>query len=486
MHRTQMDEDEESSPATPNPRESRQRPSPRKVRQVSLSRPSPPSGVRLQWRVGQYKKAAKAPTLLQIGNGASDPFSASPFSIDFFHQHLLPLAKVSYIYQQLQYVVPELPDPGSRWIYNMVSSDIHGAYLFCYGLSQRVPYGAVPAASHEQAHLGNALTVLRQGIESSRLDEPLAELNLMLAAHAYYNGRLRERALHGAAASKIIQTMGGIRNISSVLRAVYLVSAPIPAGKGLVLPSFPSDDFGVPTWDSLPDTYKVNIETTEPFSIALDPDLDNLFREHVQFNQVYRHRHEHCKTGLGIHAQADPVQGWLDARFHVLNLLSVETYLKIYKARVCNASRDDAVRVQINGVLALAVSHCHQFIYHHTRTKTGLFGEHAVGAPMNAIAFVHLRRHLKGLFELEGLDLAKDYPSILWAVFVLACCEQVESVRLSKSNLAGRDTAWAQPVFRDILHGLPVEQRSYHQVKELCSRYLYDSCLDPFLLGLYM
>ena len=481
-----MDEDEQCVPAKSISRDGRQRPNHSKLDHGSATKHSRPGGMQLQWRIGQYKKAAKSPTLLQIGNGASDPFSASPFSIDFFHQHLLPLAKVSYIYQQLQYVVPELQDPGSRWIYNMVSSDIHGAYLFCYGLSQRVPYGAIPQASHEQAHLGNALTVLRQGIESSRLDQPLAELNLMLAAHAYYNGRLRERALHGAAASKIIQTMGGLGCISSVLRAVYLVSAPIPAGKGLVPVSFPSDDFDVPAWDSLPDQYKVNIETSEPPRIALDSDLDKLFREHVQFNQVYRQRNEHRRTRLGSYAQADPVQAWLDSRFHVLNMISVETYLSIYMARISDVSGEDAVRVQINGVLALAVSHCHQFIYHHTRTKTGLFGEHAVGAPMNTIAFVHLRSHLKGLFELESFDLEKDYPSILWAVFVLACCEQVESVRLSESSLAGREAAWAQPVFRDILHGLPVEQRGYHQVRELCSRYLYDSCLDPFLMGLFM
>ena len=68
------------------------------------------------------------------------------------------------------------------------------------------------------------------------------------------------------------------------------------------------------------------------------------------------------------------MQSWLDIRFHVLKLISLETFLTVYRF-ADDIAEDDRAANQINGMLMLALSYCHQFIYHHTRTRGGLLGE---------------------------------------------------------------------------------------------------------------
>lgn len=108
------------------------------TKKKTRTEPTVPKELQLRWRIGQYRKTS-SPVMLNTGDGASDPFSAFSYPIDYFHQQLYPLIKQSYIAEHLRYAVPGHDDPGSAWINTMVLRNIHGAYLYSYGVSRRIP-----------------------------------------------------------------------------------------------------------------------------------------------------------------------------------------------------------------------------------------------------------------------------------------------------------------------------------------------------------
>ena len=138
--------------------------------------------------------------------------------------------------------------------------------------------------------------------------------------------------------------------------------------------------------------------------------------------------------------------------------------------------------------MTLALSYCHQFIYHHTRRNGGLLGQSSISVPLNFIPFVHLKSHLQRLFDFSWFDVMQDPMPILWALFILACHEQMDAVRVSRhpSLPQANATSWAVPRFWEILQRLPPEDRNSDMVKSMFAQYLYDESLNLFLTAMFL
>ena len=375
--------------------------------------------------------------------------------------HLLPLAKRSYIFDHLTYILADRKCPGDEWIRGMLSRNTHSAYLYAYGLARRVPYATIPKQSHVRAHLGYALTTMRRALQEGQYTESLAELNVMLAAHAFFSDRIDEWLAHTLACKDIIVRMGGLSNLDPIIRAVIFVSGPVACGRVLLHPTFSSADFNIDV-PALKDDPKLRIYTPEldPSSIPIaNTDLRGLFEMHQEYHQLY---HEYRNHVINL-----PIHPWLDRRFHQLNIISLEVYFKVYKMNPVTVSEDQRIRVQINGILTLALTYLHQYIYHYTR-QIGDKDITSLWSPFLTIFYEHLRNHLKRLFEFETYEVMNDYAPILWAVFVLMCNERLRAKRNKLLRLEPQaEDDWAAPVFQRIVQKLPPESRNVHEIRSL-------------------
>lgn len=450
-----------------------------------------------RWRVGPYKRASASPRTptspftpktastpdslpFQVGNGASDPFSASAFPINYFHQQLLPVVKRGYIYEYLQYVFPDHPNPGMQWVQNLCANEgtLHALHLFAYGLKSRLPNGRIPEEAHARAHQAQALATLRSGLERSEFGQSLADINTLLAAYGFYTGNVDEWKVHTRASNNITHKIGGLSKLNPLYRAVHLLAGPIVHGRSLANPSFPSSDFEkmAPRDDPVLKHYEFDVR---PSGSPVDhPDIKSLFEQHNHYHVIY----QMYRTQFGFMPR-HPVQKWLDIRFHILKLINLETYLKVYRPPH-DTAEDQRAANQINGMLILALSYGHQFIYHHTRTPSGLLGETPVTIPLGTIPFMHLKRHLQMVLGFSRQDSMKYFAPILWAMFILACHEHVDLIRTKESR--GLEMNWAASEFRRMLQRSPPEQRSIGWMKSVFNEYLYDDVLDSFMVGMYL
>lgn len=421
-----------------------------------------------RWRVGQYIKPPR-----QIGNGASDPFSATPVPMDQFYHDLLPVLQRSHLLANLSRVTADIPDPILQWAIGLSKSrgTAHGAYLLGHSIARRLPTGPTLPQSQVRAHLGSALASLRDGLQQSALTQSLAQLNIMLAAYSFFCGSMNEWLIHAKASKEIIVKMGGMSHVDAPLRGMILVSTPIVCGATLVPPMFHASDFEMLASEDDPLLAEYNFGN---LSVPVDhPALRKLFRAHKQFHTV----HEQHRAKWGFSEQNQRTQLWLDNRFHILNLLSLETYFEVHRLPI-DISEEQRVDIHLNGILTLALTDCHQFIYHHTRTSSGLLGDQ-VTVPLFTIPFHHLRSHLQRLLDFENYDLMNDYRPLLWALFVLACHEQVAmKATMPDSSVP----TWAESLFRDVQHRLPEELHNVARMRHLLKQYLYDDSLDPFLM----
>jgi hypothetical protein len=416
-----------------------------------------------------------APLTIHIGNNAGDPFSTTAIPVNHFIQHLLPLAKRSYVYDHLNQVLPSRGNPGDQWISGMLAHNTHAAYLFGYGLGRRIPHTYAPKDTHLQTHMVAALSQMRQAVNTNKWSSRLAELNTMLAAHAFYNGRVDEWISHTLACREMVEKMGGVDKVDPLLRGVILVSGAVACNRVLFHPTFSSSDFDL---DIPPLDEDSRLEAYNSDHMPLPASITNvhllsLFDAHREYHSVFSLYHDQPSKAAA--------QLWIDRRFHQLNIHSLEVYFKAYKANPINLDEGDRIQAQINGILTLALSYLHQYIYHSVR-RVGDTDISSLFSPFPTISFFHLRTHLRRLFEFETYDVMVDYEPILWATFVLMINE---NMKMKTNEILGlpntEEDEWGTVAFHGILHRLRAKQRSYEKVKLLLKSWLYHESFDGFL-----
>lgn len=363
-----------------------------------------------------------------VGPGSADPFNAAALPINAFHGKLISYFQRSFTFRSMERLSPKL---GVNWIQALIcdKATMHGLYANSLLLAARLNHGndrskamSALALHHENFTIAVTRRRILQNDHSSQV--ALALVSLLICA---YNAKdWNSYRAHLTGLEQIVRVAGGLASMDRSLQFLLLVGEPQSSSHMLTMPIFGSHDLMYCDWHEffIPSEVKALLESRiqlpERYSLVKSA-LGEVWKVLVDV-QEFHWVTVQCAQYVQDSTIYNGVRGWLQFRFHCLNISLIQCY--------CGLHPEPEVEVggqsKLSRAFLVALLCCHQVLYHAAADPSLI--------NMEYIPFFHITKHLAALMSCYDNNLIALKPEILdilmWISFIgayeeLSRCNEV-------------------------------------------------------------